>query len=210
MSGDDGCRVLHSAFTRRHPRLKVVQSKRWGVELLRVPDEFDAYFRDPRRAHLRREFNRATRAGFTFGPIEPIARLDEVMAINRSAGERQGLPMHPHYLDEERVRTYFEHAADVYGVTDPGGVLQAYICVRVCGDVACVERLLGHAAALRQGVMWVLLVGTIRELVGTRRMDGRPAWLMYDTYFGASGGLRQFKRWIGLEPYRVSWSWRDQ
>ena len=52
-------------------------------------------------------------------------------------------------------------------------------------------------------------VGVIRELVGRRQTDGRPTWLMYDTYFGASEGLRQFKRWIGLEPYRVSWSWRD-
>jgi hypothetical protein len=210
MSGDDGCRVLHSAFTRRHKRLKVIQNKRWGVELLRVTEQFDTYFRDPRQAHLRREFNRATRAGLTFAPLDPFARLDEIMGINGSAKERQGLPMHPDYLDVEHVRAYFERSADVYGVADSAGVLRAYLCIRVCGEVACVERLLGHADVLRQGVMWVLMVGAIRELVGQRQTEGRPTWLMYDTYFGASEGLRQFKRWIGLEPYRVSWSWRDK
>lgn len=210
MTGDDECRALYSAFTRRHRRLKVIQSKRWGVALLRVPEQFDAYFGDPRQAHLRREFNRATRAGFRFGPLDPIARLDEVMAVNRSSQERQGLPMHPDYLDEERVRRYFERSADVYGVTDAAGVLRGYLCIRVCGDVACVERLLGHADVLRLGVTWVLVVGAIRELVARREAVGRPMWLMYDMYFGASEGLRRFKHWIGLEPFRVSWEWRDQ
>ena len=209
MSGDGECRLLYSAFTRRHQRLKVIQSKRWGVALLRLPQPFEAYFGDPKRAHLRREFNRATRAGFAFAPLDPFARLHEVMEINRSAEARQGLPMHPDYLDEERVRSYFTHAADVYGVTDHAGILRGYLCIRICGDVACVERLLGHADILRQGVMWVLIVGAIRELVLRRESEGRPTWLMYDTYFGASEGLRQFKRWVGLEPYRVSWSWRD-
>ncbi len=208
MSGDEGCRVLYAAFTQRHERLKVIQSKRWGVALLRVPDAFEAYFRDPERAHLRREFNRASRAGFTLAPLDPLMRLDEVMAINRSASERQGRPMHPHYFDEARVRQYFEQSAGVYGVTDAGGVLRAYLCLRICGDVAVVERLLGHAESLRQGVMWVLMVGAVRELVERRRDDGRPTWLMYDTYFGATAGLRQFKLWVGLEPHRVSWSWR--
>lgn len=210
MSGDERCRDLYASFTRRHPRWRLIQNKRWGVALLRIPDQYDAYFKDPKRAHLRREFNRATRAGFAFGPLDPHARLDEVMAINRSAEERQGRPMHPHYLDEDRVVDNFAHASDVYGVTDSAGVLRAYVCVRACGDVACVERLLGHADVLRQGVMWVLLVGVIREFVGRRQIDGRPTWLMYDTYFGASEGMRQFKRWIGCEPYRVRWFWRDE
>jgi len=28
-------------------------------------------------------------------------------------------------------------------------------------------------------------------------------------FTGAELGMRQFKRWIGCEPYRVSWVWRD-
>lgn len=209
MAGDYECRRLFLSFTRRHERLKVIQSKRWGVALLAVPDRFDDYFRDPKRAHLRREFSRASRAGLTFSAVDPLERFDDILAINRSAETRQGQPMHPHYLDETRLRRYFERSADVFGVTDAGGTLRAYVAIRISGEVACVERLLGHADALRQGVMWVLITGTIGQLAERRRAVGQPTWVMYDTYFGASPGLRQFKRWVGFEPHRVSWSWRS-
>ena len=148
------------------------------------------------------------RAGFTFARLDPLTRLDEVLAINGSAEERQGQPMHPAYMDEQAVRRNLERASDVFGVTDSAGVLRAYLCLRTCGEVVCVERLLGHADSLKQGVMWVLLTGAIRELTKSRQAEGRPTWFMYDMFSGASPGMRQFKHWIGCEPYRVSWSWR--
>lgn len=208
MSGDERCHELYEAFTRRHARWRLIQAKRWGVALLPIPERFDDYFSSPRQAHLRREFNRATRAGLTFAPVDRLVRLDEILAINRSADERQGRPMHPDYLDEDTVRRHLERAADVFGVTDAGGVLQAYVYIRICGEVACVERLLGHAETLKQGVMWVLLTGTIQNLAGRQQAEGRPTWFMYDTFSGASPGMRQFKHWLGFESYRVSWSWR--
>ena len=55
----------------------------------------------------------------------------------------------------------------------------------------------------------ILSAEQIRELVERKQTDGRPTWFMYDTYFGASAGLRQFKQWVGFAPYRVSWSWRS-
>jgi len=210
MSGGERCRGLYEAFTRRHARWRVVRNKAWGVALLSIPERYEEYLRAPDRSHLRREVNRATRAGFTFARIDPLARLDELLAINGSAEERQGRPMHPAYMDEQAVRSYFERASDVFGVTDAAGVLRAYLCLRTCGEVVCVERLLGHADALKQGVMWVLLTGAIRELVEGRQDEGQPSWLMYDMFAGASPGMHQFKHWIGFEPYRVSWSWRDQ
>jgi hypothetical protein len=210
MSGDAGCRLLYDAFTRRHARWRLIQSHRWGVALLHVPDTFEAYLSGPERSHLRREYNRALRAGFTFERIDPLERIDEIMAIHRSADERQGEPIHPAYLDEGKVRAYLGRAAEVFGVVDGDGILRAYLCLRTCGQVACIERLLGHADVLRQGVMWVLVAGTVRAVVDRRGLAGQPTWLMYDMFPGAQPGLRRFKRWMGLEPYRVSWSWRDR
>jgi hypothetical protein len=209
MSGDDGCRLLHATFTRRHPRLRVVQNRRWGVALLRVPERFEDFLAAPERAHLRKQLKHARRFGFSFGLIDARQRLDEILAVNRSAEARQGEPMHPDYLDEARVRSYFERASDVFGVIGTDGTLRAYLCIRVCGDVAVVERLLGHGDALKQGVVWVLLAGAIGELSTRRQADGRPSWFMYDTILGATPGMRQFKEWVGFEPYRVSWSWSD-
>ena len=209
MTGDENCRELYSYFTRRHARWRLIENKRWGVALLLLPEVFVDY---PGIAgpYMRRKVNRATRAGFTVTHVDALTRLDEVLAVNRSAEERQGRPMDPDYLNEEAVRRYFERASDVYGVIDATGVLRAYISLRTCGEVTVLDRLLGHAEALDQGVMYLLVMETIRELIGRRQMDGRPKWFMYDMFSGGSPGLRQFKHRIGCKPYRVSWSWRDR
>jgi hypothetical protein len=207
MSGDDACLYHYRDFTRRHPRWRLIQNKAWGVALVPLPERPEDYLSGIRKK-LRRRVERAAEAGFTFGPVDVIARIDEVLAINKSAAQRQGIPMHPDYFDEAAVRTYFEWAGPTYGVTDGAGVLRAYLCLRTAGEVAIVERILGHADALDEGVMYVLTIGAIQDLIERRGADGRPRWFMYDMFSGASEGMRTFKHVIGCRPYRVSWSWR--
>jgi hypothetical protein len=211
LSGDERCHQLYEAFTRRHARWRLIQNNKWGVALLKVPEQFGDYFDDAEQAHLRKQVRRASRAGFTVAPLdEPTGRLDEIMAIHRSATERQGQPMHPAYFDEATVRRYLERTADVYAVFDDAGVVRGYFCFRMCGPVACGERVLGHADFLGKGIMYLLLTEVVRELSGRRQRSGRPVWMYFDMFPGASPGMRQFKQWIGCRPYRVSWSWRDE
>lgn len=209
MSGDERCRLLYETFTQRHRRWRFLQNKAWGVAALRVPDDFDAYYGDPRRSHLRKQVNRARRAGYTFGQFEPLEHLPEIMSIHRSSGQRQGRPMHPDYLDEAKVREFFNASDEVFGVFDSRGMVRAYRGLRTCGPVACGERVLGHADHLDRGIMYLLFAELIRGLCAARVASGQPDWLVYDMFSGASPGMRQFKQWIGFEPYRVSWRWRD-
>ena len=208
MSGDAGCQLLYRDFTSRHRRWRLIQNKRWGVALIELPRSIDDYLNGTSRL-ARRRIKHAKECGYTFTRIDPHNRIDEILAVNRSASERQGRPMHPHYFDEETVRRYFTHSADVFGVVDAEDVVQAYICVRVCGEVACIERLLGHANALEQGVMYLSIVGVVDWLIEVRGDHASPTWLMYDMFPGASPGMRHFKHVIGCQAYRVSWSWRD-
>jgi len=210
MSGDEPCRVWYEICTRRHRRWRVIQNKAWGAALLQIPEHFDDFLRGPRRSQLRREMNRALRYGYTFDRVDPATRLDEIMDIHRSAQERQGRPMHPDYLDQEKVRRFLERSAEWSGVFDSAGHLRAYFGFRICGCVATCERVLGHADHLDSGIMYLLQAGVTRELSLTRVATGGPDWLFYDMFSGASPGLRQFKRWTGFEPYRVSWSWRER
>ena len=210
MSGDEPCRVWYEICTRRHRRWRVIQNKAWGAALLQIPEHFDDFLRGPRRSQLRREMNRALRYGYTFDRVDPATRLDEIMDIHRSAQERQGRPMHPDYLDQEKVRRFLERSAEWFGVFDSAGHLRAYFGFRICGCVATCERVLGHADHLDSGIMYLLQAGVTRELSLTRVATGGPDWLFYDMFSGASPGLRQFKRWTGFEPYRVSWSWRER
>ena len=34
-------------------------------------------------------------------------------------------------------------------------------------------------------------------------------YLMYDTFFGASEGLKKFKEKLGFQPYKVKWKWEN-
>ncbi|HXX59837.1 MAG TPA: hypothetical protein VEI48_00945 [Candidatus Sulfotelmatobacter sp.] len=209
MSGDARCLALYRLFTKRHPRYRLIRNKAWGVALLRLPDTIEGYMGGGARRHMRGHVARSVKAGYTFARVEPLARLDEIMAINRSAEARQGKPMHPDYLDANMVTAYLGQASEVYAVVDKDGRLAAYGDLRVCGDVASMSRLLGHADHLQNGVMYRLMAGIIEDLIGRRAAAGAPSWFMYDTFPGASAGMAQFKRAIGCEPYRVSWRWVD-
>ena len=208
MSGDGECQLLYQEFTRRHRRWRLIQNKRWGVALIELPRSIDNYLNGTSRL-ARRRIKHAKKCGYTFNRIDPHHRIDEILAVNRSASERQGRPMHPDYFDEETVRRFFTHSANVFGVVDAEDVVQAYITVRVCGEVACIERLLGHADALEQGVMYLAILGVVDWLLEVRGDHANPTWLMYDMFPGASPGMRHFKHVIGCQAYRVSWSWRD-
>lgn len=95
----------------------------------------------------------------------------------------------------------------MYGVFDTEGTLKAYAHVPVCGEVFVFSRLLGHGADLDKGIMYLLISEVIREMINFKQAKGYPCWAMYDTFFGASPGLRYFKERLGFKPYRVKWLW---
>jgi hypothetical protein len=139
-----------------------------------VPERFDDYLRDPRRSHARKQMNRARRAGYSDGRVDPLEHLGEILDIYRSAEERQGQPTHADCTDESKVRQYFEGSAEVFGVFDAAGQVRAYRGLRTCDTVASGERVLGHADHLDKGIMSLLFVEIIRELADTRAASRRP------------------------------------
>ncbi len=58
--------------------------------------------------------------------------------------------------------------------------------------------------------MYLLITETIHEIIRVKRTLGYPRWAMYDMYWGARPGLREFKRRLGFRPYRVTWHFRDR
>jgi hypothetical protein len=78
MSGDERCRDLQEALTRRHPWWKLIQNKRWGMALLCDLKQFNRYLKDANH-RLRRHSNRASKASFTFarkaGLVDAFARF---------------------------------------------------------------------------------------------------------------------------------------
>ena len=50
--------------------------------------------------------------------------------------------------------------------------------------------------------MYLLCTETVKVLFNNYKNCN---YLMYDTFFGATDGLKLFKKRIGFEPYKVSW-----
>jgi len=195
-------RRTHRLFTQPHPRYRLVRNKSLGIALLdlRAYDSGAAYLHALRRRdYAGYHSRRARERGYTVAEIDRNDYVDDIHHINTSADARQGRPMDPAYA--ARIARYepvdgLRH----YGVLDKDGRLVAYGDVGVYGDFAATDRLLGYKN--NDGVMYLLLADIACRLID----DGRLNYLMYDTYLGALPGLRNFKRKLGFQPYRIHYS----
>ena len=167
----------------RHARFPLVQRKRWGIALLELQETFDGYFSAPDRSLLRRKARRSEKKGYRYDRFLARSRLDEMLAINASAPERQGRAMDDAYLDAEAF-------ARSLGATWAGGSdeappepLDAAIIFATC---SCF-RLLGHEDHLDEGVMYLSISEVARD-DGAPRRDGSSGLGMYDTMVGAARG----------------------
>jgi hypothetical protein len=206
--GSDEARRAYEHFTSPHPRVRVIASKSWGAALLPLPATFDGYLGGGSRALLRQKRRRALSLGYEVRAFDGLERLDEVMEINRSAPERQGIPMLAGYLDDRRVGAYLGAAGELMGAFAADGRLSAYAHVPQLGDVASLYRLMGHADRLDDGIVYLLVSDVVAACLERRDRTRHPQWLMYDMFWGAAPGMRYFKRRLGFRPYRVEWAWR--
>jgi hypothetical protein len=187
-------------FRRRHPRLKIVGSKALGAALMPLDEFADADDYVARLRYLRRRVNRSRKLGYSLGLFDADDRRADLLAIHASLPERQGRPIDAPYLDpDEVVRS--EPNVEYLGVWRDGNVV-AYTKLFYAGDIAGMGRVMGHGDALDDGVMFLLMAGIIEHVKATHP---QARYLFYDTFFGASEGLRTFKRNAGFRPYFVRW-----
>lgn len=209
MWGGAEARELFKYFTKRH-RYLVVRNKEWGVGLLDAPATFEEYLKGKDRQALRTNRNHALAAGFSYHTFSPQDLIDDIMEVNASAAVRQGQAISRNYLDRNKVLAFFADIPQIHGVFDGDGKLRAYAHAPICGDVCVFSRLLGHAEDLHHGIMYLMVSEVVRWGISQRREQGVPKWVMYDTFFGASDGLRYFKERTGFRPHRVRWRWLDR
>jgi hypothetical protein len=192
-------RSTYRYYTKRHPRYKIIQHKSWGAALidLRRFANRGAYFdsikgRNWGAHHIRR----ARARGYRIAEIERNDHIDAIYAINTSVGTRQGRPMDRNYLDKQQR---FEALLNFsyYGVFDADDRLVAYANLGRYGNFHAFEQLIGYRN--NDGIMHLLVGDIAAGLIE----QGQSRYLMYDTYFGALPGLRQFKSMLGFIPHRA-------
>ena len=198
----DHVRATHALFTRRHPRYKIIRHKTLGAALvdLRQFATREHYLETIKARNFGAwHARRARTRGYVFAEIERNEHVDAIHDINTSVECRQGRPMDSAYLQKqerfERLRNY-----RYYGVLDGDGRLVAYANLGMYGNFSAFSQLIGHRN--NDGIMHLLITETVCRLID----EGQASYVMYDTYFGAQPGLRQFKTINGFKPYRAMYS----
>jgi hypothetical protein len=198
----DDIPATYRYYTKPHPRYKLIRNKTIGAALIDLgrfpaaPAYLDAIQGKNRGAwHARRARSR----GYVCTEIERNDYVDDIHAINTSLDTRQGRPMDAKYLDKT---THFERLPhfDYYGVLDGDGRLVAYANIGRYGNFSAFSQLMGLRN--NDGIMHLLIVDIVTRLIERQHVR----YVMYDTFFGAQGGLQHFKRIVGFEPYRVKYT----
>jgi len=189
-------------YTKRHPRYKMFQNKSLGaalVDLTRFSSSDDYAQALKARKEVGRYVKRAKGKGYSVIEIDRNDFIDDIFEINTSVDIRQGRPMDPDYRDK---KTSYQSEVNFkyYGVVNADGKLMGYGEVAFFGNFAAFNRVIG--VRNNDGIMHLMVAEIIKRLIEARTYD----YLMYDTYFGASPGLKAFKKMLGFEPYRAQYS----
>lgn len=189
-------------FTKPHPKYRVIQNKSVGAALidLRATANRDSYLEAIKGKNLGGYHARRARArGYVVTEIERNNFIDEIHAVNTSVDTRQGQPMEQHYL---RRVPHFEAEAHFkyFGLFDSQGKLMAYANLGIYGNFGAFSHVIGHRN--NDGIMHLLVVDIVCRLIDEAALN----YVMYDTFFGARPGLRQFKTIVGFKPYRAKYS----
>ena len=193
---------IYKSYTKAHPKYKIVQHKAVGAALVdlsrfRNRDEYmeEIKGRNSAGGHARK----AKGKGYTVTEIDRNNFVDDIHEINTSVEIRQGRPMPPHY--REKTTSYpSEVNYKYYGVLNAAGKLVAYCDLGFYGNFVGISRVIG--VRNNDGIMHLMMTEIICQLIEA----GNYQYLMYDTYFGASPGLKTFKKMLGFQPYRAKYS----
>ena len=194
----DDIRSTYKHFTKPHAKYKIFKNKSLGAALidLRRFDTLEEYMKTHRQNA--RNAKKAKSRGYIFCEIDRNNHINDIYEINTSLEDRQGRSMDASYL--ERV-SYYEPLKNYryYGILNRDGRLMAYCNLGICGDFAIFNQLLAHRS--NDGIMNLLMLEAVSQFIN----DSTVKYIMYDTYFGANAGLKEFKTTIGCSPYRAKY-----
>ncbi len=195
----ENIRDTYHYYTKRHPRYKLIRHKTVGAALIDLEqiDTQEKYLalikgKNGGAFHAKR----ARARGYTVVEINRNAYVDAIHNINISCASRQGRPMDEAYQKKTDHFESLDHFR-YYGIVNGRGELVAYANLGLFGNFCGFSQLIGLRN--NDGAMHLLLVEIVSRLIDQHQVR----YVMYDTFFGALPGLRQFKTMLGFRPYRA-------
>ena len=201
-------RETHRRFTSPHPKYKVFGYKQLGVALIdlrRLAGPVACLDGPAGQSGAATYVGKARRRGYALAQIDRNDHIDAIHDINTSLPSRQGRPMDASYREKQfhyEAQSHYRY----FGVFNKQGKLMAYCNIGRYGNFTAFSQLMGYRN--NDGVMHLLVTDIVSLLLMELQAGDGPEFLMYDTFFGAQPGLRQFKTMLGFAPYRVRYSLR--
>lgn len=170
--------------------------------LLKTPGLREDYF-DVVNAKTRNMVRKAVKLGYHTGQLYYNDNLKEMYEINTSSIERQGRPMTSSYFEElapigEVTKSCESHKQIYYGVFRKDFKLVAYCWLAICSDIAIINRILGHADYLKDGIMNLLIAGLVHHA-----QNHGISYINYRTMTSSTEGLEKFKKHVGFKSVRI-------
>lgn len=199
---EEGIRLFKN-FTRQHTKYFIFKQKTLGVAMIKLQDfaNSEAFTQSVNGKNSAAYFSRkALRECYIFRTINPNDLENSILEINNSAGNRQGRAMDDSYKSALKYPT---NANNLYFGVFKEDILVAYLWVVKTGELALLNRLLGHADHLNNGIMYLLVTKYVENEIIEK---GKTHFVMYDTFLGAGEGLKMFKTRCGFRAYRIKWN----
>jgi len=200
------CYDRYKYFSKPHSKYKIFKHKTIGVALidLNLFKNYDDYLNHVNGKNSAAYFRRkAVRGGYKVELIDRNKYIDDIYEINTSTLYRQGKKMKEGYL--KKKKSYKEETNFKYFGVIKDNKLYAYCWAIYCGEVVILNTLLGHNKYLKDGIMYLLITEIVKDAINLNY-----SFVMYDTFFGASDGLKFFKNKFLFKPYKVKWSYENE
>ncbi len=201
---------LYKYFNKRHPKYKIFKNKTIGVMLFKIPKNIQEYESQISGKNSVKYFsNRCKKFGYYTDYFVKNEHLKEMYDINTSASTRQGRSMSKHYL-EEVPKEEPKSEVSYFGVFTKDNKLVGYIRLINTPKLYVISQLLGHHDYQNDNIMYLILHDLITSLIEKTKEDQNDIYLMYDTYFGGSDGIKLYKRRHAFKPYKVKWIYKNE
>ncbi len=142
---------------------------------------------------------RCTKLNYTFHKLNPNMFINDIFEINTSSSERQGRTMDESYLIKVEEWQHDEENK-WFGIYSLEGKLVAYAWTYEVGEIALINRILGHGDYLKDNIMFLLMTNIVSYYIALNKTK----FIMYDTFGKVENGLVMFKKRIGFKPFTVN------
>lgn len=201
---------LYKYFNKRHPKYKIIRNKTLGVMLFNIPktvEEYESLISG--KNSVMYYSRRCTKLGYYTDYFIKNKHLDDMYDINVSSDNRQGRSMSKQYL-EEVPKEEKKEAVSYFGVFTSDKKLVGYIRIINTPNLYVISQLLGHDKYQNDNIMYLILHDLITSLIEKNKDNNKEVYLMYDTYFGGSQGIKLYKKRHAFKPYKVKWKYSNE